>query len=405
MKITKLTTLFIALLGISINAFSSSPIDLTIVGTIKFRDGLGRIPIGLVDILKDDISINCFSQKGFYNLTDVPLGVQTILENSDKTPGNVGIYFNLRKPSDHNFFIKIAYSLFEATRIPSKWVRILNEHFDAVVVADRFYCDAYKKSGVTIPVFALPHGIYIEELLRTPIHTAPANPFVFGCTSTFYPRKNQPLLLKAFHKEFGNDPKVRLRLHGRAVNKKLFKGLQANVEKWGATNIDIEHSVLSDKLYQEFLKSLDCYVLVSKGEGYSVTPREALALGTPCILSNNTAHHTICDTNYVYSVPSNRAEPAYSITHKEVCGEQFDCTVEDVQKALREVYTNYELYTFKAQEGKRWVQSYLWKNLHNRFLTRIKPKKVLLGETNNITDEYIITDSPDLYHKYSTLIN
>ncbi len=402
MKIKLLLAL--TLIGIPAQAFSPSPIDLTIIGTIKFRDGLGRIPIGIADILKNDLSINCFPQKGFYSLTDVPLEVQRVLENPDKTPGNVGLYFNFRNPGEHDFYIKIAYSLFEATRIPTKWVKVLNEHFDAVVVADEFYCQAYKESGVTIPIFALPHGIYIEGLLRKPTHREPSSPFVFGCTSTFYPRKNQPLLLKAFHKEFGNNPKVKLRLHGRAVNKKLFKGLYEKVTKWNATNIEIEHSVLSDKEYQEFLASLDCYVLVSKGEGYSVTPREALALGIPCILSDNTAHITICDTGCVCPVPSYDPKPAYYIKHKEVCGEQFNCTVEEVQKALRDVYTNYEQYVHKAQEGKKWVESYLWKNLRNRFLNLIKPHKILLGKQNEITDDYIMTDSPDLYHKYSTLI-
>ena len=127
-------------------------------------------------------------------------------------------------------------------------------------------------------------------------------------------------------------------------------------------NIEIIEALLPHKQYIGFLQSLDCYVLLSKGEGLSFdTLREALALSKPCIISDNTAHHTIAKTGFVYAVPSNIKEPAkYDFG---VFGYQFNCKVEDVQKALREVYVNYNLYLQKAEQGRNWVQRYLWENV------------------------------------------
>ena len=99
--------------------------------------------------------------------------------------------------------------------MPDQWVEILNRDFDAVVVADDYYCSVYRDSGVQIPVFALPHGVYIEEFLQEPAKLKPSSPFIFGCTSAYWPRKNQDLLIEAFHEEFGHDPEVQLLMHGR----------------------------------------------------------------------------------------------------------------------------------------------------------------------------------------------
>ena len=56
--------------------------------------------------------------------------------------------------------------------------------------------------------------------------------------------------------------------------------------------------------YIEFISTFDCYVNLSKGEGFSIPPRESLALGIPCIISDNTAHKTICDSGLVLPVTS-----------------------------------------------------------------------------------------------------
>lgn len=57
--------------------------DLTIVGYMKYSDGLGRIPIGLIDILKEDISINFIGSIEPLYIED---DIKDIAFNPDKTP-------------------------------------------------------------------------------------------------------------------------------------------------------------------------------------------------------------------------------------------------------------------------------------------------------------------------------
>lgn len=386
--------------------------DLTVVSQIKYACSLTRLGIGLIDSLKDDLAINHINTSNYYNFTDVSAPVRKIVENPDKRPGNVAILFDFlwiksatpadAVPPSH---IKIAYSTCESTSIPSQWVSILNNKFDAVVVTDDFCAHTYKDCGVTIPLFVLPHGIYVEELLKEPLRNGPSELFTFGLSAGLWPRKNQELLVEAFAAEFGNNPKVQLKLHSRAGEKDYIKKVKSKIKKMGIRNIHTLLRVFSASEYNEFLKSLDCIVLLSKGEGFSITPREGLALGIPTIISDNTAHHTLSETGFFYSVPSLIREPVSNHLFNGYMGYDFNCSLADARKALREIYVNYHVYLEKAKRGRTWVQRYLWKNLRNKFLSLIKPKKVLLGEENTIADDFLMTTSPSLYKKYSEMIN
>ena len=428
--------IFFGIIQSMIPALCKNSYDLTLVAQVNYYDGLGRLALNLTNLLKDDLSIN-FIASGPTDFTEVPLNVQTIMQNPDKTPGNVALLFDIlwypkRTPTNcvpKESLIKIAYSMSESTAISPKWVELLNGTFDLVVVPDEYYRSVFSNCGVLIPIFVLPHGIDIENFLSTPLTKKPSNPFVFGSTGTFMSRKNHELLIEAFYAEFGNDPHVKLKVHGRRnwfgefdieslreklhitkstlakdkskrANKKNKKNILKTGRSWLTNNIELILTSLESKQYESFFNSLDCYVLLSKGEGFSITPREALALGIPTIISDNTAHRTIAKTGFVYAVPSNIQEPAYYSLFKDNHGVQFNCSVADARKALREVYNNYQVYREKALGGRKWVEQYLWRNLKAQFLNLIKPKEVILGEENKVTNEYIMTSSEKLYKKY-----
>jgi glycosyltransferase involved in cell wall biosynthesis len=388
--------------------------DCTVVGHVIFSDGIGRIPISLIDMLKDDLKINFISTwNKSINLKDVPLTVQKILlEHRNTIPGTVALFcdplwYKYIQPIQFlpNSKIKIAYSMFETNKIPNQWVEILNKQFDAVVVPDPFLIEVYKNSGVAIPIFMIPCGLYLEEFLKRPLKERKNKKFVFGMTGGFGPGKNHEKVISAFAAEFGNKKNVSLLIHGRWGN--YYAYLKKMIQQLKLKNIKLINKVFTQEELVNFIASLDCYVLVSKGEGFSITPREALALGIPCILSNHTAHKTICSTGLVRPVSCSIVESAdYSaILGSTDCGNKLNCKQEDAQKALREVYNNYALYLEKAKQGREWVKQYEYKNLRKRYLNLIKPKNIIFGDRNEITDDYFMTNSPLLHNKYKNFFN
>lgn len=394
-------------LALFIVTAKSNSFDLTVIGSLSFSGSIARIPILMMDILYKDLKIN-FGNTLEYSLKEVPEHIKNIVLNNDGAiPGNVILYTDIlwcksqavcKNLPDGK--IKIAYSMLESTGIPSAWVKVLNNDFDAVAVPDDFLVEVYKNSGVRIPIFVLPLCIYIEDFLKLPEKKAANKRFVFGCSAVNWKRKNLVLLVNAFAKAFKNTKDVFLKIHTKSVRNDL--NLNKIVKQ--TKNVELIITNLDWNSYIKLISSLDCYVLISKGEGFSITPRDALACGIPCIITNNTAHKVICDTGFVYPVKSDIQEAAYYEVFGQVCGKQFNCSVDDVVKALHDVYKNYSTYLKKAQKGRAWVKQYLPGNLKNKYLSLIKPKKVILGAVNQVHDDYLITNSRKLYEKYMSII-
>jgi len=160
---------------------------------------------------------------------------------------------------------------------------------------------------------------------------------------------------------------------------------------------------LSPDLYMDAQQQTDCFVYPSKGEGFSVQPREAMALGIPTIITNNTAQKTICNSGLVECVDSNIEKAAYYQLWEAIIGNNFDCTVDDLANAMLKVYENYDHYLKQSEAARAWATGYKYENLKEKYLNMVKPKKILLGDKNEITDDYLMTNSKELYEKYKAL--
>mgnify|MGYP000197201092 CR=1 FL=1 len=345
------------------------------------------MPIRFIKYYKDILKINVIPV--LQDIKYLDDDIKQIILDQDKTPGKVALVFMQPYSSLVSFLpkskIKICYTMTESHYIHKEWVDTLNKHFDATVVPSQFLVTAYKKAGLKIPIFNLPIGLDLDNYFKAALKSSPNKIFTFGISANFGNdhNKNQKMLIKSFLKKFKNNDNIRLRVRGNWGDKEEIESIKRLITKRDAKNVEIEIKPLSSQDYLEFMKSLDCYVLVSKGEGFSITPREALALGIPCILSNNTAHKIICKTSYVKSVNL--------------------LNIENIAQALEEVYNNYDYYLHKAHQGREWVKQYTYKSLGNKYLNLIQPKKIILGPENIITNDYIIINSEALFHKYSLI--
>ncbi|MEX0940104.1 MAG: glycosyltransferase family 4 protein [Candidatus Babeliales bacterium] len=393
---------------------------LTVVGPICFPDGIGRQSISIMECLKNDIEINFMSSRNTINIEDVPSSIKSIIKNPSHVFGQIMIFEDTLDyfPSvlEHTpSSIKIAYTMYEKTQLPSEWVEILNSYFDAAIVPDEFLVDVYKNSGVIIPIFVLPLSLYLEPFLEIPAKTQANFPFIFGTSGMLSDRKNQLLLLEAFEKTFGNSPDVKLKIHGRS-GFEYAKRLKERIDQLKLTNVELIDRTFTWIEYIEFMASLDCFVSVSRGEGFSIPPREALALGIPCIISDNTGHQTLCKTGFVKAIPSYKLENVsinkdyssssfrnnYYQLHEPY---EFECSLNSVCLALKDTFFNFVHYLKEAIIGRKWASQFVHDELKEKYLTLIKPKKVILGLSNKITNGSLITDSKTLYEKYLQVIN
>jgi len=378
--------------------------DLTIAGFALYTEALGRLSITSVATLKDDLKINYIPIDNAFNPAFISKDVLNIMENPDRSYGAISLIYQYNEKflKECDSKIKIFYTMFDSSDIPYNACNWINNHFDAIVVPDEWLVPIYRKGGVSVPIFVLPCLINLDDFLEQyAINKTrhPHEPFVFGSSGAFVPRKNHLKALEAFIKEFGNSPLAKLKLHGRWGSSD--QDLHVLLAQTGVTNVEIINKTFTQEEYLGFLNSLDCYVFLSKGEGYSITPREALANGIPCILSNNTARTTLCNSGYVNSIPLSILEPSYNCN--DCGGNAIDCKLEDVCLAMRHVFGNYKEYLELTAGGRQWIRQYNYKSLKPYYLSLVKPKRVILGKENKICDDFIMTDSVSLFNKYKEL--
>lgn len=404
---------------------ASLPPDLTCIGPCMQSDGVGQIIIRTIEMLKDELEINVIKthDHGLENGLDEK--VKEILSKDFNQPGNVSLLIGHLATDGEKAYqkvppskIKLAHVLFDGTRLPSDWSPILNSSFDAVLVTDPFYVKVFEDAGVEIPIFVLPLPYSFHRFFQAEKRQKKrGEPFVFASAGFDIPKKNLSLIIKAFKSAFADSNKVLLKINSRwCTQYDPFASLpkviswdtpkkcvcQQIVEMIGGSNVLFTRGALPERDYLDFMRSCDCYINISTIEGYSLAPREALAMKIPCIVSNNSAQKTICQSGLVRAVPSEILEPAdnFKVWNGEDLGFFFNCTEEDVSAALIDVYLDYEYYTELAEDGPAWVAQYDLKNLKHLYMNLIKPQKIILGDANKIMDECLMTNSPLLYRKY-----
>ena len=412
-----LTLSLLALFSSSLTPQPTRP-NLTVIGRVDLADGICRQAGDLIEKLKDDLTISFIpTYPQACDSTGLSRKAAWIVEKSKHLGyGDIILYEEiLQLPSDsihvENFLpaqdpsrVRIAYSMFESTAIPTKWVHLLNTYFDLVAVPDQFLVDVYRACGVKIPIFLLPLGLNMTKWVEAPLHSAPGRVFTFANLSSAFHRKNQTLLVKAFAKAFGNRKDVRLIINSRNGIPEIKKSIAQEIHNQNLSNVIFREGSLDADKYFEVMSKVDCYVSLSIGEGYSIQPREAMALGIPVIATDSLAQHTICATGLVRTVPAKIRKKAYYELFRSYIGEHRGCTIDDAAAALLDVYENYDSYLEKGAEAKQWAATSDFAYLRPYYLSLLNPQKISLGEENRVTPEEIITTSPELVEKYTRII-
>jgi glycosyltransferase involved in cell wall biosynthesis len=398
--------------------------DLTIVGHVFLNDGIGKQSTDLIDTLKDTFCISFIhtipanegeirslasdtqntlrvpgtTYKGRVLIFEDPLSGD---RSNGRWEGNFWQRYGLSESDKKQ--IRIAYSMFESSKIPKSWADILNSSFDAVAVPDQYLVQVYEQCGVQIPIFVVPLGRDLSRYLSSPLKASKGSPFVFASFNLCDRRKNILKLVQAFARTFKNNPDVELRLYWRACldngyREKIF----AEIANQGLTNVRIsEGPVDGDRLFSRY-RRIDCLVSVATGEGFSIQPREAMALGIPVIATDNTAQATICASGLVRTVPSNIEIPAMYPWPGDF-GFQYDCRTKDIAKALTDVYENYDTYLSKAPQCREWARAYDLAATRATYAKLIDPERVVIGKSNSLLSDGIMTTSSRLAKKYRSI--
>lgn len=326
---------------------TAQPVDVCVIGRTNFATGIGSMAYAACELLSR-----------FYSVSLLPVHSDEVDRSSVLLPSGrkVPVVESARDASvtffadvlwngqgDLNYKqvpetgLRVAHLAYDSDVLPPEWVQILNSRFDAAYFSSSHLVAVATRSGVKIPVGWLPIALDLDAALCAPVAEAQKNMVTFGSVASYHPRKGTDTVLRAFIQEFGRDCDARLVLHSNLAFGGFVDYLRELVIASGSENIAMSTAARSRPDMLKLMSGFDVFVNCSMGEGYSIGPREALALGKRLILSDLGAHEDLTGVEGVRTVPTTVMRPGrYPEIDSRVFGSQYAVTVEDAGRFLRE---------------------------------------------------------------------
>lgn len=313
--------------------------------------------------------------------------------------GRPDLYHGLVSPSNTNYI----WTTFESSKIPKSWVSTINQYFTTVFVPHQYVLQVFRESGVELPIKVLPLGYPAHKRLKT-LSQKP-DKLKLGILGVPTKRKNFEKVVAATQELQQQGYDLELMIHCPSL-------VYEEQKKWSELpGITLSQGNKSDTDIDRWYSELDAYIYPSSGEGWSFTPREAMSLGIPTIISDIPVHQELVESEYYLTINSEVWEPAYYEFLEDSCGEWKSYSVAQIQEAIKSLIENYQNWYDLAQKGKQWiVKRWRWGETEQKLLGDIFPSTETVLE--NIW-EYIENhkplsqktkiDLPDEYKFYLTL--
>jgi glycosyltransferase involved in cell wall biosynthesis len=249
--------------------------------------------------------------------------------------------------------VKILYSMFESDCLPASWQPYL-KLADGVIVPSRWCAQTFSEAGVNPVVIPLSYN----NKLFQPVRRKPKEVFTFLHYEAFDTRKGWDDLVEAWFRslhtqEFG----------AKLILKTIKKYNEIPEEINQFSNVEVICGQLPHHAIFDLLAEVDCFVYVSRGEGFSLPPLEAMATGLPVIISAGHSHLDYYDEDYMYGVSMDKRIKANHPFIDEYCGYQERVNYDKLAGILNHVYFNQTEARKKGRKAAKYVTRYSYAQL------------------------------------------
>lgn len=192
--------------------------------------------------------------------------------------------------------LNIGYTVWETSRLHPDWPGYIN-NMDACMVACEWNVKVFKDSGVTIPIYVVPHGIDTDgfsDIKPYKVKGIKEDAYKFYSIFQFTERKHPMALIKSYWAAFQNDENVALILKTYRSNhdEEERKAIRTTLTRLKEVTpmdkyppIYLITGLLSREQIIGLHKYGDCLVSLDRGEGFGLVPFEAASLGNPIMVT------------------------------------------------------------------------------------------------------------------------
>lgn len=269
--------------------------------------------------------------------------------------------------------LNVNYTVFETDKCPVLWRDIFNgPAFQEIWVGCEFQKEAYASQGVNREkIRVIPFGVDSHRFNpdAKPLDIEGKNQFNFGTSMDWSVRKNPEGLLAAFLQEFSNEPNVSLifKAYTGYGDKAAAEGIKKEILKFKAMFRSKAKVVfISDYLHADqlpgFHNSIDCWLNLSRGEGWDLGSVQSLSCGVPVVGSDSSSHKTYMTNENSYLVSTTKTP----ITNQEFLSKNpqflghswWEPNLKEARKQMRQAYNDSKDGKL-AEKGKKARQTAL----------------------------------------------
>lgn len=283
------------------------------------------------------------------------------------TPDNLSKYKSNEKT-------RICYFAWETSIIPPSWVNAINSFSVEAWVPCKYLVGACARSGVTVPVAVIPHAIPTRDPDWSPKTklVLPEDRYKFYSIFQWSNRKNPMSLIRAYYQEFDKSEPVCLVLKTYRINDgpsekqivrdEIFK-IKAETKGANAPPIILIDDLLGVDGVFAIHHHCDCYVTMTRNEGFGIPVYEAASIGNPVIIPNYSVfpEHFNEDIAYMIDVPGevpveNMEHISSLYTSDMLWGNP---SIESCREKMREVFNNRQGAAAKGEAARSYVEQNL----------------------------------------------
>jgi glycosyltransferase involved in cell wall biosynthesis len=182
---------------------------------------------------------------------------------------------------------RIGFTMIEVDRLPAGWVRQANL-MDEVWTPTRWGAEVFRASGVARPVYDVPLGVDLAAFSPGPPREQMAGRTVFLSVFEWGARKGWDTLLRAYRAAFapGDDVLLLLKIDCRAPATNPLRAMRGALPSPAPPVGVIYNRPLPAARLAELYRGADCFVLPTRGEGWCMPALEAMACGTPAMVTD-----------------------------------------------------------------------------------------------------------------------
>ncbi len=246
----------------------------------------------------------------------------------------------------------IAIIPWETTTIPRSWIGKING-FDSLFTPCKQNIEAFGASGVKVPIELIHWGV--DEDLYYPLERPERPTFTFGTLGALSIRKGTDILVKAFQEAFPKEQDVQL-ICKSSYNTYPFdtkdKRIKVHISTWPHADI-----------INQFYKAIDCFVFPTRGEGFGLTPLEAMATGVPAIVTgwSGPLEYMTPEVGWTIDHTFSPAKNFSDVIYREDCGNWAEPSKDHLIELMRYAYSHRQEVAEKGRNAAKYVkEKWLW---------------------------------------------